>query len=79
MAKWIVVGKICSCQFVAGLTHTGSSLNPVQDVTEIGSQQGNGLRTFSEGCDTGVQHSSLVPPSFPAEIGVCCEVMLAPV
>lgn len=79
MAKWIVVEKICSCQFVAGLGPTGSSLNPVGDVTETGSQQGNGLRTFSEGCDSRVQHGLLVPPSFTAEIGVCCEVMLAPV
>lgn len=77
MAKRIVVGKICSCQFVGGLAPTGSSLNSVWGVTETGSQQGNGHVTFNEVCDTHVQHGSLVTPSFPAEIGVCCEVMLA--
>lgn len=79
MAKWIVVEKICSCWFVAGLAPTDSILNPVQEVTEICSHRGRILRTFSEGCDAQVQHGSLVPPSFPAKIEGCCDVMLAPV
>lgn len=52
----LVLEEICFCQFVAGHTSTESYLNPVWDVTETGSQKGNGLNTFSEGCDTHVQH-----------------------
>lgn len=79
MDKLIGTQKFCSCPFVAGIAPTCNSLNPVQDATETthgkGGWKGNGLSTFSKGCDTGIQHNLLVSLSFPAEIGVCCEVM----
>lgn len=79
MDKLIGTQKFCSCPFVAEFAPICSSLNPVQDATEIthrkGGWKGNGLSTFSKGCDTPIQQNLLVSLSFPAEMGVSCKVM----